>query len=335
MMLFFLACSQNDPKYFNSNPQITITSHEDQGTVHAGYEIVFLAQASDPNNTVEDLQVQWKLNENVLCPWTNPDEIGQSICSTTLPDGTFTITAFAKDIYDFLDESSIQISTVEGGGPSVFFIEPSENEFFYEDQRIPFTVQYYDPEDIPSDLDVVWSSDIDGTFEVDGEVTTDGFFRGSSKLSKGLHTIEIQVTDADGNMASTQQNIIVGPPNSPPICEILSPSNNQAFGEEEEILFTAFIEDNDVDVTSLYVQWISDKDGIVAEFIPQGNEVDTSTSTLSHDLHLMTLLVEDEQGLLCSDSVLLSISTPPSITIQQPQVGDVVTLGEAIELSVS
>ena len=65
------------------------------------------------------------------------------------------------------------------------------------------------------------------------------------------------------------------------------------------------------------------------------HQMNTSEVTgLSHNSHLITLLVEDEVGLLCSDSILISLSSPPVISIQNPQSNQVFQLGDAIDFIV-
>ena len=331
LFLMVVGCSEDDPKYFNSTPQIVITSHESQDTVVVDEPILFVAQGSDPNNTIEDLQVQWKLDGNILCPWGVPDEIGRSTCVVTLPSGNFEIEASIRDIYDFVDVASVEISTISKAEPTIHWISPLEGTFFDTRQKIPFVVQYYDQEDLPSDLVVEWRSNLDGVLDMEGEITSNGTFYGATNLTEGEHLIQIVVTDTDGNQVETQQVVVVDAPNIAPNCQIISPSNHQAFAIDQAMVVDVFLEDPDGD-SPLRMQWLSNHDGILEDVMTEENEVTTTLPILSQDTHLLTLLVEDEKGAVCSDSIIVSISTPPTLTIMQPQSGEIREVGQSLDV---
>ena len=46
-----------------------------------------------------------------------------------------------------------------------------------------------------------------------------------------------------------------------------------------------------------------------------------------------TLLVEDETGSTCSDTVSVAVGTPPTLTLTSPLSGDVVTLGDSVSFA--
>ena len=54
------------------------------------------------------------------------------------------------------------------------------------------------------------------------------------------------------------------------------------------------------------------------------------TDQLSNNTHVMFLVVEDEVGASCQDSVVVSVGTPPSVEIIEPQSGEVFSLGTDI-----
>ena len=275
------------------------------------------------------MEVQWKLEENVVCPWSTLDEIGQSVCVTTLPNGTFKVEATIRDIYDFIDSASVEISTKEGLEPKIAWISPLEGMSFEEEQQIPFVVQYYDSEDLPSELVVAWSSSIDGELQMEGEQMSDGTFYGSTHLTLGEHLIGIVVTDTDGNQVKEQNVVVVT--NQAPNCQITSPENHQAFEVQQEIIVEGLLEDPDGD-SSLRMQWLSNQDGVLADVVTEETQVSLTLPALSQNTHLLTLLVEDEDEAMCSDSIIVSISTPPTLTILQPQSGGVWELGQAVDV---
>ena len=78
----------------------------------------------------------------------------------------------------------------------------------------------------------------------------------------------------------------------------------------------------------------SDKDGELGTgLINSSGEVSFSYSDLSANTHTIQFTVEDELESSCSDSIILSVATPPNITLTSPTNGDVVTAGELVSFS--
>ena len=53
-------------------------------------------------------------------------------------------------------------------------------------------------------------------------------------------------------------------------------------------------------------------------------------TAFSNNDHIVSMIVTDEVGSTCQDTMLLQVGTPPTITIDQPFNGDVITLGDSI-----
>ena len=115
---------------------------------------------------------------------------------------------------------------------------------------------------------------MDGVSELEsvGGLTTDGIFYGSANLSLGEHSITVQVTDSDDNSSQAQQTILLNLPIPNPTAKILSPTNHQAFGIQDSISLQGVAEDLESEFSELRVQWSSNLDGILDEFIPTSNE---------------------------------------------------------------
>ena len=90
----------------------------------------------------------------------------------------------------------------------------------------------------------------------------------------------------------------------------------------------------DVPVDWLEVVWESDKDGGLGYSTPDSaGNVAFLTSDLSAESHVITLRVTDELGESCTDFIVFSVGTPPSIAIDEPASGDVVNEGEVVTFS--
>ena len=91
---------------------------------------------------------------------------------------------------------------------------------------------------------------------------------GFGNLAEGQHAIQLFVTDTTGKESQESIIIDVGPPNSAPLCEILTPSDGSAGAEGSLVTFTGSTSDLDVAPSWLTVVWSSDKDGDLGTSTP-------------------------------------------------------------------
>ena len=81
-------------------------------------------------------------------------------------------------------------------------------------------------------MSAYWESDIDGVLSnVDSEPDSTGTIVGYEYLTEGEHAIELHVEDSTGKTDRETVIINVGPPNSAPLCEILTPVDGSAGAE--------------------------------------------------------------------------------------------------------
>ena len=74
--------------------------------------------------------------------------------------------------------------------------------------------------------------------------------------------------------------------------------------------------DEDINDARLNVTWLSDLDGVLNTTSPDSEGFVTfvwNQPTVGH--HVITLLVEDDVGGLCSATIPISIGTPPNLEI--------------------
>jgi hypothetical protein len=123
----------------------------------------------------------------------------------------------------------------------------------------------------------------------------------------------------------------VGGPNSSPDCEITSPENGAAFIEGQTIIFTASTSDAELSSGDLTISWISDQDGELGSGLMNSQgEVTFSYSNLSSNTHTIQFSAEDEVGSSCSDIIVVSVGTPPTLSITAPSEGAVYSLGSLV-----
>ena len=113
-VLLLCSCyAESNIKQYNDAPEIQIASHEDNTIIDAG-ETIFRALISDLNHELDTLEVQWLIDNEVVCTASAPDTNGESICTTSISMGDTQIQAevrdpeggFAFDILPFTVESN-------------------------------------------------------------------------------------------------------------------------------------------------------------------------------------------------------------------------------------
>ena len=159
-------------------------------------------------------------------------------------------------------------------------------------------------------LNVEWISDIDGTL-ANIEVSSAGEISSASYLSEGEHLITLGVTDSTNKREIDTTTINVGPPNSAPSCQILTPESGSTVVNGDLIIFEATVADADISVDQLSIEWSSDKDGSLGTSTANTDgTVSFSVAALSVDNHNITLRVEDELEATCVDSILVQVGNP-------------------------
>lgn len=116
------------------------------------------------------------------------------------------------------------------GAPIARIIQPQGGAMFQVFEPIEFSGVVSDEEDSAVSLQVVWESNIDGTF-AQGNVQFDGSTRvSSSNLSQGMHLITLRATDSSGTSGSATITVIVGDVGNLPAPVVLDPLLGDASG---------------------------------------------------------------------------------------------------------
>ena len=236
-----------------------------------------------------------------------------------------------RDPQNAVGEDIVSLTVEPTEAPTAEILNPGSDDVLYSDLLITFEGLVADTEDPPEDLTVSWTSSIDGTLNVDSPVDQNGALTGFGNLTEGQHGLTLTVTDLTGKTGSDSVTVTVGPPNSAPGCAILTPQDDSVFLLGETITFTAESSDADIPADQLSVTWTSDKDGNVGTSTPNSDgSIAFPFAQLSANTHVMSMTVEDELEATCTDSVLLTIGTPPTVSISSPTGGQMVNEGELI-----
>ena len=337
LLHLLISCASEEAiKVHNSTPSITIISHSSGTILQDGYEIRLQAQVHDDNNESSSLSVQWTSNTRTLCPAETPTLDGVSLCIIAIEEGESLIRAQVTDPEGAAAIAEISIEVEPTFAPSVQIISPTTNGLYYSDQLILFSAHIQDTEDASADLSYYWESSLDGILPANGIPSEDGLLEEFLYLSEGTHALTLSVTDLSGKTTERSLSLQVGESNTNPNCAIVSPSEGENFLFGESIAFQATMSDAEMSMNELQVLWRSDKDGDLGSgLVNSSGEVNFSTSNLSANEHIIQFIVKDELNSTCSDSVVITIGTPPTINILNPSDGDVVTFGESTHFEAS
>ena len=216
----------------NAFPEVTITSHQDGDEVWDGYAFMARASVSDSDHGPEELSGIWYVENQVVCDEATPEEDGTLTCEMVLDADESRISVEVRDAENATAFHEVGLSVTPTSAPTAMILAPEAGGQYYSDVKVTFQGVVDDVEDQPEDLVVFWESDQDGVLnDIDTSVDAGGEVLGFSNLAEGQHAISLFVEDTSGKPATASVVIDVGPPNSSPTCEILSPETG-ALSEE-------------------------------------------------------------------------------------------------------
>lgn len=324
-------CPDQSVTAVNAPPEVTITSHADGDVLLQGETVTFTGIASDPDHPAEDLLATWRLGGVEICAASAADANGQSACQATVDLDDTSLAFEVVDPQGAAGAAVISFEVTPTDAPLVTITAPEPSGVYYSDQLIGFEGQVSDAEDGAELLDVWWESSLEGELGVSADPTSGGEVLGTGYLGEGEHAISLHALDSTDKTGSDSVVITVGPPNSSPSCAITAPEPGEAGSQGALVTFEALVGDDDVPADWLEVLWSSDKDGDIGQSTPNTDgSVTFPYADLSVDTHVVSLSVSDEVGATCTDSVLYTVGTPPSVSLSAPSSGDLHNEGEAI-----
>ena len=176
LFLSLVACSNENiiEKQQNLAPTVLIISHGDGAEIQEGYPEQFRASVSDDDNQFEDLQIAWHIGENLICDWTTASSAGEANCEMVFTPDDNNVIVEVRDTQGAGARSEISISVLPTEVPIAEILSPSVEESYYADQFIEFSALVSDAEDNNTELNISWSSSLDGQLSLDTESETSG-----------------------------------------------------------------------------------------------------------------------------------------------------------------
>ncbi len=206
--------------------------------------------------------------------------------------------------------------------PTAAVLDPGENDSFVEGLPVAFRVRLDDNDDGFAALDVAWRSDTMGTLR--GETSMDGNVQTfvTTDLELGTHVVTVTATDPDGQVATDDVQVLVVE-NSTPVVSIVSPGDDSAYGEAEDVVIVAEVDDQEEDPDALGLRWtVGTNPDLTA---PDRAEPDGLSmhvvSGLPFGTHAITVDVTDSLGQQSSASINIRV-------VPEDGDGDGITTGE-------
>ncbi len=233
-----------------------------------------------------------------------------------LTAGNHTITASVDDGHGHNVSASVAVHVAVAQFPPVATISgPAPGSNFTDDEDITFNgASSYDP-NAGDVLSFSWSSDLDGPLGTGPIVVT--------RLSPGVHTVTLRVTDSTGRSANATVAVVVRVGDIPPAPAVSSPNPGGTYHSNIPVLFNAS-GTTDPDSAALTYEWLVDGLSVAA-----GPLV---SQPLTAGPHTVTLRVSDGRKsaeLNVSLVVQGPLDLPPRFLSISPQNGSVLS-GQAV-----
>ena len=253
------------------------------------------------------------------------------MCVWTFDEGGGDVSLQSWDLGGASAADSVAVAVGPNVAPVATILSPTETGVCYSDQLMTFEGQMSDMEDQPSDLIGRWESSLDGVLTLNEVPDASGIVLDFTTLSEGSHAITFTATDLGGKTGTDSVIVEVGPPNSAPNCQIVTPVNGDAAELGASVAFTGVVSEADISPDQLDISWTSDTDGHLADSLAtSAGDVSFVTTSLSTAIHTVTLSVSDELGATCSDSVTFTVGSPPSVVITEPSNGNSSETGQIV-----
>ena len=218
MLFFLIACNDGTltTKNVNANPEATIIlpDSNDGGDVEDGTTILFRAVVSDadPDDQLS-LEARWRIDSNAdaACEYAAPDENGETSCEIAIEVGMEKIIVEVRDPQNGVGSDEYLLNVIETVPPEIELLSPTIENLYKEGVAISFEAIVSDTEDEPEELLVTWETDLAGSLELEGIVSSFGLYESEGMLLEGTHLVTATVIDTNGKSASDSVEIVVGP----------------------------------------------------------------------------------------------------------------------------
>ena len=314
------ACNDSQVGSNNSAPEATIELPSVGTEVLEGREVTFRGAVEDRGTAVLELEVRWTSSIDGELSADAADGEGVTEFSTRdLTAGTHTVTLLVRDGAGASDEDTVELLVRPNEPPGITIQSPTTEGVYYSNLPVTLQATVTDLEDVPENLRITWAIVGGSTLAADLAPDSTGASTTSTTMAQGTYLLVATATDTSERTATATVTIGVGPPNTPPTCEIVSPESGSSTPVGDLVILEGFVSDIDVPADYLEVSFSSSVDGPLGDALASSSgEVALPTSSLGSGTHSITMNVADEVGGTCSDFIILTMSNPPTAIISTP-----------------
>jgi hypothetical protein len=199
-LFFLLSCSlQQETKLgiYNQSPNASILGPTDDSTYDEGQVVEFSAVVDDDFTDPTNLIVSWQSDLQGELPGAIPSQDGNILWSTAnLQPGTHVISLMVVDGEGEANQDTVLLNINDlPDVPNIDIIQPLGGDFGYEGEYYTFIADVSDSFESPSDLSIIFSSNVDGDFcnpiaDSSGRASCDAI------LSVNTHELTFTVTNS-------------------------------------------------------------------------------------------------------------------------------------------
>lgn len=276
-------------------PTLEILAPANGGTSLQGQPLELSAVANDAEDGDLSSSVLWTSSKDGVIG------AGSPFVTSSLHSGIHVITAKVTDAVgnSTTRTVSVTIEPVTNTVPDVAIVSPAEGATYTQGTAISFQANADDVEDGNLTPSLTWSSNLSGSLGLGGSFSL-------SNLPVGAHQITAAVNDAAGNTGSAVVNIVVqAPVNTAPAVTITAPANNAALTTGVSFSMSGTASDQQQGNMSSSIQWILDGTTTLA------TGASASAVISNPGAHTITARVTDAGGLVGSQTVNVTVSSPP------------------------
>ena len=181
----------------NTAPTCGITAPADGSATAEGSEVIFSGTVDDIDVGPGGLTVAWTSDLDGDLRESVPDSDGTvNFATSGLSLGTHRVTLTALDEVGAACTDSLFVTI--GQPPSIVVTAPGDGDTVNQGEDVTFSATVSDAEDLPTDLELAWLSDVDGGLSSAGaDSSGEATFR-LDTLTAGSHLITVTATDTDG-----------------------------------------------------------------------------------------------------------------------------------------
>lgn len=236
----------------NHVPDCAITAPADETGVSLGQNIIFRGTATDEDITVDHLDIMWRSDKD--------GDLGSGSINSngeiTFPFGDLsadihTITLSVTDEIGTNCSDSIIVSV--GTAPQVTLSAPQVGALYRVGESISFQASVTDADEISSNIQLEWASDLDGVFSTQASDSNGAVSFTKSTLSRGNHSISVTATDSSGLTTIATTNVLI---NAVPTIPTLSLSPSSPDTQDNIMVLATGSTDADNHPITYQYQWL-------------------------------------------------------------------------------